>query len=139
MTYTNHDLVEEYELANGQRGIRARTHIPAGEIIGIYGGMIVQYKLDGGKITDPDARRLAVQLVVRGDTVYALVNPPSVPLSGIDFINHSCQPNVDVQGQIVLIAARDIRAGEPLTADYQDWDLVPYGERCWCPVPKCVI
>jgi SET domain-containing protein len=34
------------------------------------------------------------------------------------FLNHSCEPNVGVQGQIVFVAMRDIAAGEELTLDY---------------------
>jgi hypothetical protein len=38
------------------------------------------------------------------------------------FINHSCDPNVGFAGDIVLVAMRDIRQGEELTADYALFD-----------------
>jgi hypothetical protein len=33
------------------------------------------------------------------------------------FINHSCEPSVGFAGNIVLVAMRDISAGEELTTD----------------------
>lgn len=34
------------------------------------------------------------------------------------FLNHSCEPNVGVQGQTVFVALRDVLVGEELTLDY---------------------
>src|SRR5262249_53470549 len=140
MSWTNLKFVEECQLDNGQRGVCARTDIPEGVVVGIYDGIVVQYKLDEhGQITDPDAHKEAIQLAVEADTVYGLVTPPGAPCGGIDYLNHSCRPNIVVRHQIVLVASRDISKDEPLTADYRTWDLVPYRETCWCPVPRCVI
>ena len=41
--------------------------------------------------------------------------------------------------QIVVVASRDIAAGEALTADYRAWDIVLEGIPCWCDEPKCII
>ncbi|HYE65869.1 MAG TPA: SET domain-containing protein-lysine N-methyltransferase, partial [Pyrinomonadaceae bacterium] len=38
------------------------------------------------------------------------------------FSNHSCDPNIGVQGQIVFVAMRDIAAGEELTHDWATTD-----------------
>jgi uncharacterized protein len=48
------------------------------------------------------------------------------------FLNHSCEPNVGIQGQIVFVAMRDIAAGEELTLDYAtiDHDSEPMACRC---------
>jgi uncharacterized protein len=35
-----------------------------------------------------------------------------------DFINHSCNPNAGIKGQIQLVAIRDIQAGEEITFDF---------------------
>ena len=47
------------------------------------------------------------------------------------FLNHSCEPNVGVQGQIVFVAMRDVAAGEELTLDYGtiDHDAEPMACR----------
>ena len=39
-------------------------------------------------------------------------------VSDSDFINHSCDPNCGVNGQIALVAMRDIDAGEEINFDY---------------------
>ena len=143
-SWTDEDLVEEYPLGNGQRGIRARTHIPANTIIGAYGGEVRLYKVVDGRIADPDAASQVIQIAVAGSTVLGLVTPGGARFYGIDFINHDCRsPTVIVENQIVLKTARDVAAGEPLTADYRTWDYVPYGipgqPNCWCDPPQCVI
>lgn len=33
------------------------------------------------------------------------------------YTNHSCEPNIAIQGQIVFVAMREIAAGEELTHD----------------------
>jgi len=48
------------------------------------------------------------------------------------FINHSCEPNVGFAGNVVLVAMRDIEAGEELTTDYAMFD--DYEGRSTAPV-----
>ena len=48
------------------------------------------------------------------------------------FTNHSCAPNIGVQGQIVFVALRDIAAGEELTHDWATTDDDTYEMRCRC-------
>lgn len=53
------------------------------------------------------------------------------------FINHSCAPNVGVLGNVILIATRDIKAGEELCLDYA---MVFSNEKtfeCKCGVENC--
>jgi SET domain-containing protein len=56
-------------------------------------------------------------------------------------LNHSCAPNCDAEfadGQIWIVARRDIRAGEEITFNY-GYDLVDYREYpCHCRAPNCV-
>jgi uncharacterized protein len=139
MSYTKPGMVEEYTLDNGQRGIRALTDIPEGRLIGAYDGELVQYQLDERGQIPEEAHRLAIQLFVEDGILYGLVTPPGKPFYGIDYLNHSCEPNVRAVDRIVVVAARDIRAGEPLVADYRPWDYVHANMECWCPVPRCVI
>ncbi len=39
-------------------------------------------------------------------------------LQPVDYINHSCDPNVGFKGQIFLVAMRDIKKGEQINFDY---------------------
>ncbi len=38
------------------------------------------------------------------------------------FLNHSCDPNLWMQGIKTLVAIRDIKAGEEITSDYALWE-----------------
>src|SRR5262245_61520554 len=56
---------------------------------------------------------------------------------GMIFSNHSCDPNIGVQGQIVFVAMRDIQVGEELTQDWATTDDDDYEEPCHCGAPTC--
>jgi uncharacterized protein len=53
------------------------------------------------------------------------------------YTNHSCDPNLAIQGQIVLVAMRDIAAGEELTIDWATTDDGDYEMECHCGSPRC--
>src|SRR5690242_18822928 len=53
------------------------------------------------------------------------------------FSNHSCEPNIGVQGQIVFVAMRDIAAGEELTHDWATTDDDTYEMECHCGAATC--
>ncbi len=52
-------------------------------------------------------------------------------------MNHSCDPNVGIQGQIVFVALRDIASDEELTIDYAMTDDEDYEMECNCGAPGC--
>ncbi len=53
------------------------------------------------------------------------------------FINHSCEPNVGFAGNVVLVAMREIDAGEELTTDYALFDDYEGSMECTCGRPTC--
>ncbi len=53
------------------------------------------------------------------------------------YTNHSCDPNVAIQGQIVLVAMRDIALGEELTIDWATTDDLDYEIECNCGSSGC--
>ena len=53
------------------------------------------------------------------------------------FCNHSCEPNIGVQGQIVFVALRQILPGEELTHDWATTDDDDYTLECRCGAPTC--
>jgi len=53
------------------------------------------------------------------------------------FSNHSCEPNIGVQGQIVFVALRNITAGEELTHDWATTDDDDYELVCRCSAKTC--
>ena len=52
-------------------------------------------------------------------------------------LNHSCNPNVGLEGQIVFVAMRQIGAGEELVLDYAMMDDYEGEMECRCETPKC--
>jgi hypothetical protein len=56
---------------------------------------------------------------------------------GMIFSNHSCDPNIGIQGQIVFVALRRIAAGEELTHDWATTDDDDYSMPCRCGAAAC--
>jgi len=56
------------------------------------------------------------------------------------FINHSCDPNMWMVDAYTLVAKRDIKSGEELTADYALWEADENffsAWKCKCGSPLC--
>ena len=63
-------------------------------------------------------------------------------LGGINFFNHSCNPNAGLKGQIFLVAMRDIVIGEEITFDYamtlgKSENVPSYNMKCLCGASNC--
>ncbi|MCL4867507.1 MAG: SET domain-containing protein-lysine N-methyltransferase [Anaerolineae bacterium] len=113
----------------GSHGLFARTFIPAGDLLIVWGGVIMS--LAEVKQVPHSERQYAVQV----DEDAFLLTPE--PEAG-DFINHSCNPNAGLSGQISVIALRDIYPGEEVCFDYAMSDSVPYDEfECACGEANC--
>ena len=52
-------------------------------------------------------------------------------------LNHSCEPNLGLQGQIVFVALRGVAVGEELTFDYAMNDDEPGEMQCRCGTATC--
>jgi hypothetical protein len=53
-------------------------------------------------------------------------------------INHACEPNCGIRGDVVLVALRDIAVGEELAYDYAMSDASDYDEfACRCGASGC--
>jgi len=56
------------------------------------------------------------------------------------YINHSCQPNAFMcivpGNQVMFFALRDIRAGEEITMNYRNPDIMAV-DGCGCGAPPC--
>ena len=53
------------------------------------------------------------------------------------FLNHSCEPNIGILGQILFVAMRDIQAEEELTIDYAMFGADKEPMPCNCQSPAC--
>lgn len=104
--------------------------IQAGETVAAFGGHIVPLEVLHTFSDDRQGRSIQVDTdlyLVSGDT----------PDAG-DMLNHSCEPNCGLLGQMLVVAMRDIEPGEELSFDYAMCDASDYDEfRCLCGEPTC--
>jgi hypothetical protein len=94
----------------------------------------------GGRVVTLD-EVLALPREERGHTIQvdeALYLAPIGLEEPADYINHSCNPNAGIRGQIILVAMRAIAAGEEITFDYAMSDSSSFDEfECACGAPNC--
>lgn len=113
----------------GGRGVFARGKVRAGELLVVWGGEVVSG--EALRAMADDRFRLALQIE---EDHYLLTSNEGAA----DWVNHSCAPNAGLQGQVVLVALRDIRAGEEITFDYATSDGSTYDEfECGCGARSC--
>ena len=110
-------------------GIFALSSIKKGELIAIFGGVVYEWDTF---IHLPDRDR---SLCIQVEDRHFLVPRP---IGEGDYVNHSCNPNAGLSGQIGLVAMRDIKVGEEVCFDYAMCDTMPYDEfNCLCGAPNC--
>ena len=114
------------------RGLFAVEPIKRGEIVCIKGGYIFNRETlqQVTKALGPAEIQIAEDLFI------GPLNEQDREGSMI-FSNHSCEPNIGVQGQIVFVALRDIEADEELTHDWATTDDDNYEMECKCGAPSC--
>ena len=94
------------------KGLVAIERINKGEIVSISGGIIIQTNYWE---TLNDLNLDYSYFVAEGFLICPL-NPEDP--SDDWRMNHCCQPNCGIKGQIVFVAIKDIQVGEELTFDY---------------------
>ena len=115
------------------RGLFALADIAKGEIVAVKGGHIVDGKTLREKITP---RFGPVEIQIGDDLFIAPVTEEERELSML-YLNHSCDPNLGVRGEITFVAMRDIRSGEELAHDWAMTDDDDYSVECNCGAPGC--
>jgi uncharacterized protein len=115
------------------RGLFAISDIAKNEIVAIKGGHIVDRKTLREKITPLLG---PVEIQIGDDLFIAPVSDQERELSML-YLNHSCDPNLGVRGEITFVAMRDIRADEELTHDWAMTDDDDYSEACNCGAADC--
>lgn len=116
--------------ANGRgNGIYTLQPINKGELVAVFGGVVYEWD---AFIHLPDRER---SLCIQVEDRHFLVPRP---IGEGDYVNHSCNPNAGLSGQIGLVAMRDIKIGEEVCFDYAMCDTMPYDEfECECGSATC--
>jgi hypothetical protein len=114
----------------GGFGVFAREAARTGEVLVVWGGNIVtEEQLE---TLPPVTQHHSVQI---DEGLYLATIGELEPA---DYVNHSCEPNLGLRGQISLVALRDIQADEEVCFDYAMTDSTPYDEfECHCGLPTC--
>jgi len=127
-------LTDKCEVQNrdvtGGKAVYARDAIESGELVAVWSGRIV----GADELDDlpPEIRRHTVQ--VEEGLYLASLSPNEAP----DFINHSCEPNTGLDGQVAIVALHRIQPGEEVTIDYAMCDGSSYDEfECECKSTLC--
>jgi SET domain-containing protein len=114
------------------RGLYAIAPIARGEIVSVKGGHLIDgVTRERNKVVINDA-----DMQIADDLFIAPLTSEEFE-SVMMFLNHSCEPNVGVQGQIVFVALRDVAAGEELTVDYGTIDHDAEPMTCRCGAATC--
>lgn len=127
--WASHRLVGKACDDKGGRGVVAAEPIAAGALLALFGGAVVHAsQLDA---LPPDERRKVLQV---DDELYLLSTVESMA----DWVNHCCEPNAGLRGQVALVALRDIERGEEISYDYAMSDGSPYDSfACRCGASGC--
>ena len=111
-------------------GSVASDQIAVGEVVAAFGGRCVTRDEFDLLPTSQQVRSLQID-----EQLFIASAPEPEPA---DFINHSCDPNCALNGNVILVALRDIAVGEELTYDYATSDGSDYDEfECACGNPLC--
>src|SRR5262245_54885075 len=95
------------------KGLFAKEAIAAGEIVAVKGGHILTEQ----EWTTFERGLGAADIQISEELFIAPVEQERRDGSMI-YTNHSCDPNIAIQGQIVFVAMRDIAPGEELPHDW---------------------
>jgi uncharacterized protein len=114
------------------RGLFASKAVRKGEIVAIKGGHVMDRK------TLRRVRRHIAESYVQIDDGFYIGAMTSREVKGNKmFLNHSCEPNVGMRGQIAFVALRGIKAGEELTYDWAMEENSPARTLCRCRARGC--
>ena len=114
------------------RGLFARAPIAHGEVVCIKGG----HGFDRATLARVAAELGPAEIQVADGFFIGPLTAGERDGSMI-FSNHSCEPNIGLQGQVVFVAMRDIAAGEELTHDWAMTDDDDYEMECRCGRASC--
>ncbi len=132
LTYRSPKTEVRKSQIHGQ-GLFAKASLAKGEIVAVKGGYI---------LTKPQWTELEKELgpaeIQLSESLFIAPVRQAQRDGSMLYTNHSCDPNIAIQGQIVFVAMRDITPGEELTHDWAttDDDLA-YEMDCNCGASTC--
>jgi len=126
------DKVEKHGSEIEGRGLFCVAPIQESEIVVVKGGHVFDRKTrdELAKTLGPAEIQIDEDLFIGPKTLEE--REPSMMC-----VNHSCDPNLQIVGQITFRAVRDIGPGEELTFDYATGDDDDWEMTCTCGSKNC--
>jgi uncharacterized protein len=115
------------------QGVHAVEVIAGGEVVAVKGGHI----LDGSAVAGLAEAIRDSAFPIAADCFLAALTRDEY--DGVMMrVNHSCEPNVGMGGNVLLVSMREIAAGEELTIDYALFLGDPgFAMQCRCRTAAC--
>lgn len=126
------EKVEKYQSGIQGMGLRATQAISDGELLVVKGGHVFPREM-----RDDLAKKLGPSEIQIADHLFIGPVTAEERDDAMMYLNHSCDPNVGISGQILFLAMRDIDKGEELTFDYATGDDDDWTLDCNCGSPLC--
>lgn len=118
-------------------GLYATEPIERDEMVAIWGGYIKPFSEVASYFSNGVETPVEISAITVEDG-FVITSMKESELDKGDRINHSCDPNCGIRGQITLVAMRRIGAVEEITFDYAMVDSFPkYRFQCSCGSRLC--
>lgn len=114
------------------RGLFCVSAISSGETVVVKGGHVFDRRT-----RDELAKTLGPAEIQIDDHLFIGPTTQEEREASMMCLNHSCDPNVQIVGQITFRAMRDIKVGEELTFDYATGDDDDWQMDCACGSVDC--
>lgn len=118
------------------RGVYAGENVPKDTLLIVFGGHVMTR--DEEERLPLNIRDAALQI----DRNLVIGAKETSEIGIVDYVNHSCEPNAGIKGQISLYAMRDIKKGKEIRFDYgtilfRAEGAPKYILECKCGSNKC--
>ena len=128
--YLSPKLEVRFAPEKGGQAVYARSALKKDELLTVWGGRVVTLQ----QVLELPRTEQSHTIQIH-DELYLAPLDMEEPA---DLINHSCNPNAGICGQIALVAMRDIAANEEITFDYAMADSSSFDEfECACNAATC--
>ena len=130
MGYVSPKLQAREHLGKGGYGLFAQETLARDEVLVAWGGPVLTFAEVQALSREAQGHTMQIDEDLYIGAVS--MDEPS------DYVNHSCDPNAGIRGQVVLVALREIAPGEEVCFDYAMADGSPFDEfECGCGTEHC--
>ena len=122
------------------KGVFAKKDIKKDEILFVISGYVITVE-DDNKTNDKFV--IDYEIDLSEDFSIGPLKPSDMELMPQHYINHSCNPNAGINGQVFIVAMRNISRGEEIVYDYamvtsrNERSNLHFKMKCFCGSKNC--